>query len=213
MESLQDYIVPIAVIIIWVLGKLFGGQAEEDGAPPSPRQPTPPNENQAERTRQIQEEIRRKIAERRRESQPPSQPPPVPQRAQRTEPEPAQARRSAQRTTATARQPEPEPQSPAYGWDHPQRDLQQELRIKAQEAEAARLKAEAARMEARARIAKVKPEAVVPMTSANLNLGGTPADFIRSALADPLSTRNAFVFQEVVGTPVALRTEDRIGAS
>ena len=209
MESLQDYIVPIAVIIIWVLGKLFGGQAEEGGAPPPPGK-SAPNEDQAERARQIQEEIRRKIAERRGQSQPQQQPTPVQQRA---EPEPAQARRSAQRTATTARQPEPEPQSPAHGWEYANRDLQQELRIKAQEAEAARLKAEAARMEARARIAKVKPEAVVPMAAANTDLSGTPADFIRSAFADPQSTRNAFVFQEVVGTPVALRTDDRIAAS
>lgn len=191
MDFLQDYIVPIIVVIIWIAGKFFGGKLEEDdGRPPTRPQPA----EQAERARQIQEEIRRKIEDRRRQAQseqpqPASNPPPplLPQ-------------------TAHPSQPPPLVAAPAA-------DYQEQLRQRRQQILEAQARAEAAKQEAAKQIAKARGSAGPAVTlSGPVPIGGSPARFVRAALASPLSARNAFVFQEVVGPPVALRTSERIGA-
>lgn len=197
MEPLGDYIVPIVVVIIWIVGKLFGAKLGEDEAPP-PSQPR--STDQAERARQIQEEIRRKIEERRRESQgqqSASGPPPVPQ--ERPAESPTQPQVSQQQPPLVAA---------------PVEDYQAQLRQRQQEIEAAQARVAAARKEANTRIARARGGvgAVEGSSPELVSLGGSPASFIRAALSSPLSTRNAFVFQEVVGPPVALRTTERIGA-
>jgi len=207
MDALQEYIVPIIVAIIWIASKFFGSKLDEDGPPPQGRSPSP---EQAERNRQIQEEIRRKIAERRQQGEGPSPsaapPPPVPQPAsqgQMDEPPPLPQ-------TQTHTQPHMQPHTPEDYQAELQRRRQQILATKAQ-ADAAR--AETVRKEARARGVKSRKEArAMKEALQRSNFTGTPAEFIYAALSSPTTSRNAFVFQEVIGAPIALRRTERIGA-
>ena len=71
MDNLTEWLVPLIFIVIWALSKMFGrGSAEEEEGPATA---------ESDRTREIQEEIRRRIAE--RQSQ--REPPPVPQQPAR----------------------------------------------------------------------------------------------------------------------------------
>ena len=211
----MEILVPIIIFaILWVIGKVTG--ADEEGQPGRP----PPGraaEEIDERTRRIQEEIRRRIAERQGGGSPQPQqrqatPPPVQERKhtelaserrqqefkdQQEQRDRAEERREREFREAHAQRTSGE------GMDAVSKYKQQieEQRKKAREAAA---KAESFRKRQPAKIAKViKKE----------RWGGNPAEVsairrdIYDTLHDPLAARKAFLYYEIMGTPVALRRD------
>jgi hypothetical protein len=217
-EHIQIIIVVAAIIASWVTNLRKNQQQRGGGsAPDNPFDgdvESAPTEDAEDLTRRIQEEIRRKIAERRGEASSPAPAPfqPEPSSPLRDEPPPLRPV-PALAETATPKPGEIER-------DARQRQLREELRRQAaeraappplpfenetEEADAAlarqrelaeRLAAlELAREQIRATAVAATGESVAAMGSASL----------RHELRDPRALRRAFVLREILGPPVALR--------
>jgi len=164
------------------------------------------SEEQVERTRRVQAEIRKKIAERRgggveqrpsttiRERIPPlvrpAQTPPLdpfggPMRRIIRELEEAAEKRLES-------QPDPEEAARAAAVERQQR-LASEMRV----------------LEAQRLAEQKRAQGIAAMTkrtqSDSVRLGSLPADDIRSGLRDPRELRRAIVLREILGAPVAFR--------
>ncbi len=227
MESLLELLLPAIVLILFVLGKLFGSRDEEEDVPPPGRQvrPGPPVETD-DRTRQIQEEIRRKIAER-RAAQEGGAPPPVPQQpVARQMPPPVPAaplqeetpRRGLSRYEDVAdnrwdQQQAPEMEAPVQPEfatpPSPVAAFQAQLEQQRQRAEEARQRLEQARLE------RTQQEREGRFRKTARSWGRTPAETgetvaqsVQRMLQNPNATQQAFLLYEILGTPVGLRSPD-----
>lgn len=204
-----------------------GESADYDGdgvpdvqARPSPTRridPRMPDPEEAERTRRIQEEIRRKIAERRGQSTPtssaqPPRPPPLSPRSAPTEPGPRPRLGDAPRPTAEGPLPEVLRRLLDPHRDDPDRLARERLeaaersarerqaRQREVEAEQAQRDAERA---AAFREATAKREWEASQQKARSPLGNSRT--LVADLRDPASLRRAVILREVLGLPVGLR--------
>jgi len=153
-----------------------------------------------ERTRRIQEDIRRKIAERQR-GQTGEAPPPMPRAP---EPElPPIIRHALGLPPEPPRTPPPMPSAPVQSHDRSSLDRQERMQQEMRELEATRREAEAKVREVSARTARKLGQrraqgagsAVAPMSHRE----------ILTSLRDPRGARSAMVLREVLGKPVGLR--------
>lgn len=226
MEQIFEYLIPVIIILFWVLSRFFpsGDQQAEDEE--EARQPPRHSHGEAsaedERAREIQEEIRRKIAERRGQAQPSAseRQPQQQQPTAETVPPPL-----FQRNKEGTRRGFPPPISSStepqtIEVPQPMRNLQAELERKRHEIEETRKKAEDARKRreqqvrkspyAKKRAAHVNPYAkrgTSPVASGDLYAE------VLSSLNDPHSARKAVLYYEILGTPVGLRERGHIKPS
>ncbi|MGF1447828.1 MAG: hypothetical protein ACFB20_00270 [Opitutales bacterium] len=234
METLLEFLIPAIVILLFFLGKIFGNDQEADEArpPARPQSPAGPTEATDDRTRQIQEEIRRKIAERRaaQEGEAPAASPPTtmpPQPVARQMPPPVPAAPAAPESpprglsryedvadnrwdepaaqTETFSVPESSPATPPSSVAAFQAQLEQQRR----RAEEARRRLEQAREE------RARQEREARFKDAAQSWGHTPLDAeeslarsVQRMLRHPNATRQAFVLYEILGTPVGLRSPE-----
>jgi len=241
--------------IFWFINQKFG----EDSQTPPPRANQPQQGQQGqpqqqqnygrqnapqtmaedERTRRIQEEIRRKIAERRGEAPPaagappplpggqpapharaetaPATPPPLnygrPNERQMSPEERAyQEAYGETELESSAYQPlTPEPRQ--YEAPPPVRDYEAELAEQQRVLEESHRRAEQARSQARARMEQVYGQGPrktrTTKTYSGLGLGSR----VRERLKDPEAAREAFVYLEVLGQPVGQRVNGKMGPS
>lgn len=205
MDNWGDIIGPIVVLIIYALAKVFGGKAEElfeageeEGAPGE-------DSPEAQR-RRVQEEIRRRLAERRQQEQgeapqPAQQPQQAPRRTGAYDPSlPDSQQRRQQPTTArwpAAASGPPEP---------PDRSMQDALAEQVARLKKAREQKERALRESRAKLGSRAYDIKAAPVSASMAVftGNTRNDLVMQ-LRSKEGVRQAFVLQEVLGKPLASR--------
>lgn len=198
--------VVIAVLVIVV--QIVRGIAAQRGEQPPPQ--AKPDELEAERrTREIQEQIRRRRAERgdataRTESAAPPvmRPEPSPQTTQMPEPFGGPLRRVLEELERQAN-PRPEPVAPPpVQEDRRQAELERQRKL-AEEMEALA----AARIAAERRAADLAKAAAGDAVRASAAAAAATAarESLREDLRDPKALRRAMVLREVLGPPLALR--------
>jgi hypothetical protein len=220
-DNIQIVIIVAAVIASWLNGmrKTPGGgpapgrPLDEDGDPAAP----PADADDL--TRRIQEEIRRKIAERRGETAPDAPPPFQPEPASPMQGEPAATEPPPLPVAPTA-----PPRTGESEWDIRQRQLREELRRQAAERAAMAappaLPAEteltedeqdalARQRELAERLAVLEQARQRAAANAAALTGTSPATRgvrnLRGDLRDPAALRRAIVLNELLGPPAALR--------
>ncbi len=190
-DNLQLIIVIGGAVAYWLNQRKRekeGQDADYDGdGVPETRGPVAPNADaleEAERTRRIQEEIRRKILERRGGT-----PPPV------AVPEPAAEYREEPEWLEEGPRPRPAPVAPPPLEDAVlarQRALQEQLQA-----------LEERRTAARARTSSFPPPPPPLATAGGRRSSALPA--LVASLRDPAAVRRAILLREVLGPPVSLR--------
>ena len=183
LEEIEQFIIPVLFLIIWVVGRLFGKKGNSLEEPEEPESSQSPDE----RTRRIQEEIRRKVKERQDAAPEPLEPelPPVAPTAFPRADDPA----------SSALPPEPPPvveETPAY---------------------AAQMAQELHRLEQLRQQAEQLRNDVVVKKSADTSFPEVAEAPVYAwqglaALNDPYAARNAVLYYEILGPPVGLRRID-----
>ncbi len=191
----MEVIVPLIFLVVWGLAKMFGGNKEQKEGEPSSS--SPPVE--VDRTREIQEEIRRRIAERKQSQQ---SAPAQTQAPRQLQPQPQTGQTTLHPTTADQTQPSPFQQSipkhhyaaqePTGSEVNMEEQLQEQLRkIQEAQSQAKRIR----RIEARGRSRKSSGKQK-----------GIRAEVLDS-LQDPRGPRKAIIYMEVLGAPVSVRQD------
>lgn len=219
MDNILEILIPLVFAAVYFFGNMFSGKSkEEDDAPPTlPRSRSSEDEPDAvERQRRIQEEIRRKITERRRASQggqvasEVSEDPGLRERrqgaeAQREAHREREARREARREPSAYARPshemESEAESPTFTWGESGHAYDSEMQARLRRIEETKQKAEKLRKQAAERSESTNG----PSQKRKQKTGGYFAGTVRESLQDPQAARVAFIYGEVLGQPVALK--------
>jgi hypothetical protein len=192
--------------LVYVAAQFFGGDKEkkskEAGKPTSPEA--------QDQLRKVQEEIRRKIAERQEEmrraiegdvDRPIAR---SPMEQETSAPEPSEPEWARERREA---QPPPVRREPAPVAAQPVNSLERQLREQQEHLK----KARQARAAAFAEVRSKETGRASPSRGRRQGRTGSTRDAVLSALGDPGSARTAIVLSEVLGPPRALRPfEDRV---
>ena len=216
LDWLLDRLGVVIFVVIFLVQTIRGLMQARRQTPPPASKPDALDEEH--RVQEIQEQIRRRIAERRGEAPPPvvaPEPPPLARREAPVAPGPETTRmpepfedplRRMVREFERALNPEPEP-APAPAAppvaaatlaevpDRRTAELERQRRL----AEELR-QLEAERVEAKRRAARESVEAAAATASARAHRGG-----LAEELRDAASARRAIILREVLGTPVGLR--------
>lgn len=219
LENIQVVVVVAGAIAYWLNQRQRARQGlppvDEDGHPipeNRPKQASFGETDDAERTRRIQEEIRRKIAERRSESGPSSapQPPPLTMPApvrREVAPPPVFQDPVQEMMKELQRRFVPVPETPAPA-EPPAESAQaageRETLTRQRELEEKLQVLEARQRTARQRVAEIKATDAAAATSRE-SAGQIAADRWLTELRDPQTARHAIVLREIIGTPVGLR--------
>lgn len=206
MESLEEILKVVGGLIFGAI-YLFGNQIFKSKDEDAPRPPTLPRqsgdsddapEDYAARQRQIQEAIRRKIMERRQATSTPASPPePVSAHRERHKQVADRHKETHQRAPHVERTPEVDSRFDTSG-----NAYEEQMQARLQQIEATKRRAEALKRQAgsSATAAKGKSE------RKRSTRGGLLSGSVRSVLRDPGAARTAFVYGEVLGKPVGLRS-------
>lgn len=215
MEDILQVIFTIVAGLFW----LFGGtlfkkrETDDESSPPASsrrrnqRQEDSQNDSEA-RQREIRESILRKIEERRQQSRPEPvlvpEPKPHYHERQQTEPQkkvsdPTVYRESAKDETAEA----------AFSWDA-SNEYEQKMQKRLQEIEATKRKAEALKTQLRQTTENHFDTDSKKDTTQNISLS---VGSVHSALKNARNVRAAFVYGEILGKPVSLRSSSEGGLS
>lgn len=211
MDNLFEILVPVIFAAIYFFGNMLSGKSEDESAPGKPQSAPRRGEDPEaiERQRRIQEEIRRKIMERRNATEEnASESAPVRSAADRALQErraAAEQRRLSQerhrhRESApdlASRIPEPAA-SDTYG-------SQMEARLR--QIEATKRQAEKLQKQAKVRTREISDQIGRPKATRTVPVSSRPrfAGSVRSTLRDPAAARTAFIYGEVLGPPVSQR--------
>ena len=210
MDNLFEIIVPLIFAAIYFFGNMLSGKSDDESAP-APRRGE--DHDATERQRRIQEEIRRKIMERRREAEsessradsiPRSEGPtgtddsesPAVQR-RRVAREQHKQERAAQSESAPDRIPHPVSRIPDPSDNPYANQMQQRLR----QIEATKRQAERLTKQAAERTSSLRPQP--SHSSRTTSRSPLARGSVRSTLRDPATARAAFIYSEVLGTPVS----------
>ena len=219
MDNLLEILVPLIFAAIYFFGHMFSGKSDDDAPAERPARRGGRDDEAAERQRKIQEEIRRKIMERRGESQeggrsrPPQQAETAYDRAQAERRAAAeQHRRANEAQTEPTRQhmereaPTPqrrrrEPEEGAFSWDQPNDAYGSKMEDKLKQIEAT--KRRAAKLSKEAKASREKLKSTDSASSGRRGRSREARRPVRSTLTDPGAARVAFIYGEVLGTPVS----------
>lgn len=192
-----EYIFPLIVFLFWIFGGLFK-KGDDEHETPSPRRNPRPTSQDDDVARRIQEEIRRKIAERRStqgESPTAQQPTPEFRREQpRSVPMPEPARRQVQSQQQSAGSVQ---QTQTHHLD----EMQAQIQRNREEAKRSREKLLKTRREHRSEKNR-QPAASQP--------AGSLRGDVLNMLGNRSLAQRAFVMQDIFGTPVGLRRQGAI---
>lgn len=212
MDNIFEILVPLIIAAVYFFGNMMSGKSKEDET----GQPLRPRERDAddgadpdafERQRRIQEEIRRKIMERRQAtgSEPPQLAPAeaAPQEGRRDQTMPHRSEPRAQdQTRQSRREPPPirEQKPGAFSWDVSDDAYDSKMQAQLKRIEATKRQAEKLQKQAKAGREKSKGAEKPKRRS-----GGYFAGTVRESLQDPQAARVAFIYGEVLGPPISLR--------
>lgn len=220
MENLLEILVPLIFAAVYFFGNLLSNKSGDDEASP-PKLPHQPGghgeaEDYAERQRQIQEAIRRKIMER-RQAAAEAQEAPAPESpvVARREPhkEVREQRKEVQQPNVPKAEPAPAPPvtadkpSGAFSWDTSDNVYEQQMQQRLDHIEASKRHAEVLRQQAgmKPAAATPTPRSAVAERRARRTSGGLLSGPVRKVLRDPAAARVGFIYGEVLGKPVSLR--------
>ena len=200
MDHFLEILIPLIFAAIYFFGNMFSGKDKDDSGPAqAPHHRSEDTEPDAiERQRRIQEEIRRKIMDRRRQapggSPTESVETPAPARPQASEVGPRTVSRKAPEQSGF-----PSPVS------QPSNLYESQMQARLQQIEVTKRQAEKLRQQAAmvGMPAPGHPEATWKRTS--LFRGS-----VRAGLKDPVVARAAFVYAEVLGQPVSQRKSSTV---
>ncbi len=193
LNNLENVVVPVIIMILYGLGSRAQKKQQEGEASDQPAEEIETTADEARRVQEIQEEIRRKIAERMGRTVPPPTPPrpPVaqpatPPRTQYAEPRPP-AQSLSRRTPPPAPRP---PIIPAFDQTSHNREIEAKMR-KVRELEAK---------------IKTKPlEAAVWGARNKTNPKGQLRKELFKDLASPIGQKKAILVSEILGSPVGIK--------
>lgn len=226
LMDIFEILVPLIFAAIYFFGNMFSKKSEDDGAPdqaPRPRKGKDPKA--VERQRNIQEEIRRKIMERRQSEQSEPVRPLARESAQRDESK-VDGRLRERRDEAELRRPQreaaprgPDPEAPipfpasrnaapearssdtAFSWDQSDDIYDNEMQVRLKKLEATKREAE-----------KLKQQSEMgqnphntPTSASTVTVGSLFQGPVIANLRSPNAARAAFIYGEVLGPPVSQR--------
>lgn len=223
MDNLLEILVPLIFAAIYFFGNMLSGKSREDeDAPPGmPRRRDSEDEDAdaIERQRRIQEEIRRKIMERRRASEGEGPPQMAPSgqelRERRREVEARRETREAQKETrevvhetpdvppfvAPTHEASPEATPPAFSWDNSDNAYESAMEEQLKRIEATKRQAEQLKRQASAATERTDTSSTKRRAGKGRYFSGP----VRETLTDPAAARAAFVYAEVLGQPISMR--------
>ena len=212
MESLEEILKVVGGLVVGVI-YLFGNQIFKSKDENAPRPPTLPRESggsedgaaedYAARQRQIQEAIRRKILERRQAaSGPASSREPVSAHRERHKKVVERHKETHQRAPHVEPTREVVEVDDRFTWDTSDNVYEEQMQARLQQIEATKRQAQALKRKASrsATVAKGQNQ------RKHSPRGGLLSGPVRSVLRDPGAARTAFVYGEVLGKPVGLRS-------
>jgi hypothetical protein len=227
MDNLFEILVPVIFAAIYFFGNMLSGKSEDESAPGKPQgAPRRGEDPEAiERQRRIQEEIRRKIMERRNATE---------ESASESAPERRAAARALQERRAAAGQrrlsqerhrhresapdlesriphpgtriPHPGTRIPEPASRTPEPDTYgSQMEAQLRQIEATKRQAEKLQKQAKVRTREISDRIGRPKPSATIAASRRPrfAGSVRSTLRDPAAARTAFIYGEVLGPPVS----------
>lgn len=222
MDNLLEILVPLIFAAIYFFGNMLGKSKDEEDAPPMRRAREAGEDGEAaERQRRIQEEIRRKIMERRQAAsgdQPQVAPAGREQSERRRELESRREVREVQREEpresvdesqpvppALAREKKEDVHKPVFSWNESDDAYDTAMQAQLKQIEATKRRAEKLRKEA-----AEKRKVVEGRSRKERQTGGYFTGSVRESLQDPQAARVAFIYGEVLGRPVSLRKEQSV---
>jgi hypothetical protein len=209
MENLEEILKVVGGLIFGAI-YLFGNQIFKSKDEDAPRPPTLPRESgdsasdeYAERQRQIQEAIRRKILERRQatDGAPAAPPQPVAQHREQHKQVAERQKETHQRTPHVEPTPHEADTDARFSWDESDNAYEQQMQERLQQIEVTKRRAEALK----------RQSGVSSQSSETAERGkstvrrGLRSGSVRSVLRDPDAARTAFIYGEVLGKPVGMR--------
>lgn len=211
MDNLLEYLVPVIFAAIYFFGNMLSKKSDGEDTPRSEE-----DADAIERQRRIQEEIRRKIMERRREGegQGGQMEGRAPARPQSSAPQPESTtaddllreRRAAVEHRRQQRKQEAQSHRNRHTSEeqrewHPETNTYEaQMQERLQQIEATKQKAEKLKQQARA--SRERTPANAPLTTPRTSLA---RGSVRSTLRNPAAARAAFIYGEVIGPPVSQR--------
>jgi hypothetical protein len=217
MDNFLEILIPLVFAAIYFFGNMFSGKSRDEDAPPEVPRPQDRDGEDAEaadRQRRIQDEIRRKIMERRRTLGGDSSMRPAASghdlRERREEP--AQARETMQRQPESTPPPLAAPShrkaerstSPSFSWDESDDIYQDSMQERLKQIEATKRRAEQLKRQADAAHRRTDRQRSTQRPDKGRRYFSGP---VRESLRDPAAARVAFIYGEVLGRPISQRKE------
>ena len=204
VDNILEILVPLAFAAIYFFGNMLTGKKEDEEKPPPmvPRNAaSDENRDDAERQRRIQEEIRRKIMERRRAQSGDRPAPQLSRESMRPREEPAKAAPEPAPRQVARKRDQPEG---SFSWDSSDNAYDKDMEARLRQIEETKRRGE--RLKRQADTAHMKNEVGSGARKRNKRRsGGYFSGPVRESLADPAAARVAFIYGEVLGRPVGLR--------
>ena len=198
MEDFFDILIPLVIAGVYFFGNMLSkksGDESGEGLPVPRKREREVDPEQAERQRQVREEIRRKIEARRGEAPAsPALPIPPPEPARAVRERTKQTHERVHETQAQKPVEVPVPEVVESTYDHA-------MQVQMERIEATRKKAAALRAQSAAATKKLARQAGRTSPAGRMGLRGP----VRLALRKPGAARAAFIYGEVLGAPVGLR--------
>lgn len=219
MDNILEILIPLAIAAVYFFGNMFSGKSSEDEDSPSslPRS-RDEGEREAdagEQQRRVQDEIRRKIMERRRAAEGRSTAETAAGQEFHERRREAEAHREAPAGDEVRReaeeQPSPYMESPyqgesehaseAFSWEESDNAYENSMQAKLRRIEETKRKAEQLKKQA----AQNRGAADGQKKRGRQRTGGYFTGTVRESLKDPQAARVAFIYGEVLGQPISLR--------
>ncbi|MGZ0656687.1 hypothetical protein ACWPKS_13870 [Coraliomargarita sp. W4R72] len=200
MDNIFEIIVPLVIAGVYFFGNMLSNKSDDDAAPGAPRRATDEDADAIERQRRIQEEIRRKIMQRRSEGEGDRSRSAVPDSTQEREharPQPSQPARPPVREFRA-------PDLVTQGTN----PYETEMQAKLEQIEATRRQAEKLKQQVRA--SSPQQRASAQSRSRSQPTSRATRRPIRSTLHDPAAARTAFIYGEVLGPPISQRKSQTV---
>jgi len=205
MDGLEDILKTIGTIVfvaIYFFGNLFFKSKDEDEQrPPTLPRQRGEEDGAAERQRQIQEAIRRKIMERRQAAGGATPPQPVAQHREQHKQVAERQKETYQRAPHVEATPHETATDERFSWDESDNVYEQQMQARLQQIEVTKRRAEALKRQA---AASSQSSETAERRQSTVR-GGLRSGSVRSVLRNPDAARTAFVYGEVLGKPVGMR--------
>ena len=224
MDNILEWLVPLIFAGVYFFGNMLSSKSEEADSPTGSSGDAVRGDGEAaERQRRVQDEIRRKIIERRQAAtgEGTARPQSVQGKALSERRKAVTTRLEQRRTVREQRKETHEaavPLEPShdietdeavgeFSWDESDNVCEQNMQAQLSQIEATKRRAAALRHESHSSTA-VGPKRSAYKETPQLSRGGLLSGSVRNVLSNPAAARAAFVYGEVLGKPISLRKSE-----